>query len=213
MDLREFVRANTAILSPPLVPEVRLHLAHELLPIWQKTEEEIGEAGVSPPFWAFAWAGGQALARYVLDAPGLVASRPVLDLASGSGLVAIAAAMAGASTVRAVDCDQGAAEAIALNAAVNGVRLFVETGDALGRDPPREGVVLVGDFFYEKETAPRLWSWLEEARNRGSMVLIGDPGRTYLPVARLRRLAEFCVPVSRELEDSEIKRTMVWEIA
>ena len=211
MDPVAFIRANTALLAPPLVPELKLHLAHEALPLWEKTEEALGEMGLPPPFWAFAWAGGQALARYVLDDPATVAGRSVLDFASGSGLVGIAALKAGARAAAASDLDAFALAAIALNAAANGVRLTAISADLIGRDEAWD-VVLVGDAFYEKPLADRLLPWLELLARRGAAVLIGDPGRTYLPKSGLSRLATYEVPVTRALEDAEIKKTTVWRL-
>jgi predicted nicotinamide N-methyase len=208
----DFIRAHTSVLAPPLVPEVRLHLAHEAVPIWKKTEEELGALGLPPPFWAFAWAGGQALARHVLDRPEIIRRRSVLDVATGSGLVAIAAARAGAGSVIASDIDRFAVAAARLNAELNGVVITVTGDDLLEKDPPEADVVLVGDLFYERELAARALAFLEAARARGSEVLIGDPGRSYLPREKLERLDEFMVPVTRELEDAEIKRTAVWRL-
>lgn len=212
-DRARFVRANTEILSPPLVPEVKLHLAHEALPIWQKTEEELGEIGLPPPFWAFAWAGGQALARHVLDHPALVSGKSVIDLASGSGLVGIAALKAGAASVLAADIDAFSALAIAINADLNGITMAVTTDNLLAAPPPETDVVLVGDLFYEQSLAGRCYAWLEQAQARGADVLIGDPGRSYLPKDRLRAIAHYSVPVTRDLEDAEIKKTAVWRLA
>jgi predicted nicotinamide N-methyase len=212
-DRTAFIRANTAVMAPPLVPEVRLHLAHEAVPIWQKTEKELGEIGLPPPFWAFAWAGGQALARHVLDHPGIVRGRRVIDLASGSGLVGIAAMKAGAKQVLAADIDGFAVASIALNATGNDVTLDVTADDLLAGDPPACDVVLVGDLFYEKSLAARVYAWLRIAETHGATVLVGDPGRSYLPRAKLEKLAEYAVPVTRELEDAEIKRTAVWRLA
>jgi predicted nicotinamide N-methyase len=206
-----FIRANTALLAPPLVPELKLHLAHEALPLWEKTEEALGEMGLPPPFWAFAWAGGQALARYVLDHPTTVAGRSVLDFASGSGLVGIAALKAGARAAAASDLDAFALAAIKLNAAANDVPLIAIGADLMGRDAAWD-VVLVGDAFYEKPLADRLLPWLEMLARRGAVVLIGDPGRTYLPKSGLSRLASYEVPVTRALEDAEIKKTSVWQL-
>jgi predicted nicotinamide N-methyase len=208
-----FIRANTSVMAPPLVPEVRLHLAHEAVPLWQKTEEELGEMGLPPPFWAFAWAGGQALARHVLDHPELVAGKRVVDLASGSGLVAIAAMKAGAAGVLAADIDGFALAAIRLNAGLNGVALEVTGEDLLERPAPPCGAILVGDLFYEKDLAGRVLSWAAAAEARGIMALIGDPGRSYLPRAELTKLGEYRVPVTRELEDAEIKLTSVWRLS
>ncbi len=212
-DRTAFIRANTAVMAPPLVPEIRLHLAHEAVPIWQKTEEELGEIGLPPPFWAFAWAGGQALARHLLDHPEIVRDLRVIDLASGSGLVGIAAMKAGAVHVLAADIDGFAVAAIALNAAGNGVALDITADDLLTADPPDCDVILVGDLFYEKSLAERVYAWLRRADARGVTVLIGDPGRSYLPRTKLEKLAEYAVPVTRELEDAEIKRTAVWRLA
>jgi predicted nicotinamide N-methyase len=211
---RDFIRANTEILTPPLVPEVKLHLAHEALPIWQKTEEELDAIGLPPPFWAFAWAGGQALARHILDNPEIVKGKRVLDLASGSGLVAIAAMKAGAACVTAAEIDQFAVQAVALNAELNAVLVTPVAGDLLDRDPPHDlDVILVGDLFYEKHLATHCLDWLNQAHKRDINVLIGDPGRSYLPKEKLKCIAEYAVPVTRELEDSEIKRTAVWRLA
>jgi predicted nicotinamide N-methyase len=210
VDRARFIRTHTEILCPPLVPEVRLHLAHEAVPLWQKTEEELGEMGLPPPFWAFAWAGGQALARHVLDHKDLVRGRGVIDLASGSGLVGIAARKAGAAAVVAADIDGFALTAMALNAALNDVALVVTGDNLLAAPPPAADVILVGDLFYEKTLAEQVWDWLMAARKGGAAILIGDPGRSYLPRARLARLADYAVPVSRDLEDAEIKHTAVW---
>jgi len=209
-----FIRAHTRLLAVPLTPEIVLHLADEAVPLWQKTEEELGEIGLPPPFWAFAWAGGQALARYVLDNPECVRGKRVLDLASGSGLVAIAAAKAGAARVVANDIDSFAMPAIALNAAANGVALQTETIDRLDPETPAENfdAVLAGDIFYERDTATRALMFLERMAQQGAAILVGDPGRTYLPKARLEIRAEYEVPVTRDLEDAEIKRTRVWAL-
>lgn len=213
MDHAAFVRANTSILSPPLVPEIKLHLAHEALPIWQKTEDELGEIGLPPPFWAFAWAGGQALSRYILDAPTFVLDKRVVELASGSGMVGIAAMKAGAASVLSADIDLFSVAAIEVNAALNGVSLSIASEDLLAHAVPDVDLILVGDLFYEKGVAERCLDWLEQAQAKGIDVLIGDPGRSYLPKNRLLKIAEYSVPVSRDLEDAEIKRTAVWRFA
>ena len=152
----DFILANTAILPVPLVPEIKLHLAHEAVPLWQKTEEELGEIGLPPPFWAFAWAGGQALARYVLDNPAVVNEKSVVDLASGSGLVAIAAMKAGAASVLAADIDEFATASMELNAIVNSVVLKTTSSDLLQSPPPVAHTILVGDLFYEKSLAEKV---------------------------------------------------------
>jgi predicted nicotinamide N-methyase len=204
-----FILDNTALIAPPHVPEVRLHLADEAHDLWTKTEEELAEIGLPPPFWAFAWAGGQGLARHILDHPEAVRGRTVLDFASGSGLVAIAAMQAGASHVLAADIDPFTATAIALNARANGVSLNATTDDLVGQDRGWD-VVLAGDVFYDRAFADRLIPWFDALRRRGATILVGDPGRSYLPVDRLELLATHQVPVTRALEDSEVKKTTVW---
>lgn len=209
-----FIRANTRLLPVPLVPEIALHVADEAVPLWSKTEEELGEAGLPPPFWAFAWAGGQALARFVLDHRAHVAGRAVLDLASGSGLVAIAAMKAGATSVIGYDIDAFARVAIAINAAVNDVIVDARGDDLLGDAmAPEAQTILAGDIFYERDTAERAFAFLSAQAAHGVTVLIGDPGRSYLPKDKLRKLAEYKVPVTRDLEDAEIKNTAVWTLA
>ena len=212
MSKAAFIRQNTSVMTPPLVPEVKLHLAHEAVPLWQKTEEELGEMGLAPPFWAFAWAGGQALARYVLDNSSLVENLKVLDLATGSGLVAIAAAQAGSASIIAADIDEFATTAAQMNAELNQVNLDIKLDDLLPQKPPIADIILVGDLFYEKTLAARCLSWLRVAQGQGARILIGDPGRSYLPKGQLEKLAEFNVPVTRDLEDAEIKRTSVWAL-
>jgi len=211
-DRDHFIRSNTTLLAPPLVPEVLLHLAEESLPIWLKTEEELGRDGLPPPFWAFAWAGGQALARYVLDHPETVTGKRVIDLAAGSGLVAIAAMRAGARSVLAAEIDACAVTAIRLNAEVNGVAIEAVEHDLLAGGLPAADVILVGDLFYEKPLALTALAWLRDCRDAGLDVLIGDPGRSYLPRDALEAIAHYKVPVSRELEDTTIKDTAVWQL-
>src|SRR3954453_18320615 len=213
-DRKAFIRANTRLTPVPLVPEISLHVADESVSIWQKTEEELDAIGLPPPYWAFAWAGGQALARYVLDNTHAVTGLRVLDLASGSGLVAIAAAKAGA-IVAAADIDAFTEGAISLNMEANGVYADILVRDMLDDSAPvapRYDFILVGDLFYERDTAARALAFLDRHAAVGTRVLVGDPGRTYLPKERLAQLAEYAVPVTRELEDLEIKRTVVWEL-
>ena len=212
MDPTIFVRRNTAITAPPLVPEIRLRLATEITPIWQATEETLARSGLPPPYWAFAWAGGQALARYLLDHPEVVAGRSVLDFGAGSGLVAIAAAKAGAVSVLAAEIDHFAAAAIAANAALNEVAIAVTTADVLDTGDPRWEVVTAGDVCYERPMAERVTAWLRDIARRGGLVLIGDPGRAYLPSHGLRERARYLVPTSRELEDRESRDGVVWEV-
>jgi predicted nicotinamide N-methyase len=211
-DPSEFIRANTRLMPVPLVPEISLYLAEESLPIWQRTEEELGEMNVPPPYWAFAWAGGQALARYLIDHSPAVAGARVLDLGSGSGLAAIAAMKAGAAHVLAADIDAFALAAIALNATANGVRIETTQDDPLAVPPGRFGAVLAGDMFYERPLSERALAFLEAAARNGARVLAGDPGRSYFPKERFRQVAAYSVPVTHELEDAEIKRTAVWEL-
>ncbi len=204
----DFIRANTELIAPPLVPEVRLHLATEVVPLWRKTEEELAEQGVPPPYWAFAWAGGQALSRYILDHADDVRGKSVLDFGSGSGLVAIAAKKAGAARVLAADIDRFAAEAIALNAAANAADVNITTDDVIGRD--EWDVILVGDMCYERPLAERLMAWLTQSNAR---VLLGDPGRSYFPKSGVAKLATYRVQTTRELEDREIRETSVYALA
>jgi predicted nicotinamide N-methyase len=213
LDPARFVREQTRLLPVPHAPEILLHVADHATVLWQKTEEELGEMGLPPPFWAFAWAGGQGIARYVLDNPGIVSGKRVLDFASGSGLVAIAAAKAGATSVVAADIDIFAGAAVIANSEANGVqdRITAVTTDLVGTDDGW-GAVLAGDIFYEKETAARVLAWLEALHARGAMVLIGDPGRSYLPRERLEEVATYRVATTRELEDSEVKATSVWRL-
>jgi predicted nicotinamide N-methyase len=208
--LVRFIIGNTELLAPPLLPEIKLYLAAESLPIWQKTEDELGEMNVPPPYWAFAWAGGQAVARYLLDDPGICRGQSVLDLGSGSGISAIAAAMTGAARVLAADIDRFALAASALNATANAVHVETTGIDLLAGGARDESIVIIGDLFYERQLADRVLAFIDGAKARGSTVLIGDPQRSYFPRDRFTKLAEYQVPVTRELEDSEIKRTAVW---
>lgn len=212
-DPEAFIRQNTALQPVPHAPEIRLYVADEITPIWRMTEEGLGAMGIAPPFWAFAWAGGQALARYVLDHPEEVRGKTVLDFASGSGLVAIAAMKAGAAKALACDIDPMSRAAIAVNTEANGVTVSAAIGDLLNGPPPAVDVILAGDICYEKTLAERVLAWLKAARAGGARVLIGDPGRTYFPRQGLERLAQYEVQTTRELEDFEIKKTGVWTLA
>jgi predicted nicotinamide N-methyase len=213
LDPQTFIRANTRLRPVSLVPEISLYLADEAVPLWRKTEEQLNEEGLPPPFWAFAWAGGQALARYVLDHADRVRGKHVLDLATGSGLVAIAAMKAGAGETTAADIDAFALEAVKLNAEANDVELAGLGDDLLSQShQQRWDVVLAGDIFYERNTAERALAFVSRQATHGATVLIGDPGRSYLPKERLAQLIEYSVPVTRELEDNEIKRTAVWAL-
>ena len=215
-----FIENNTILKSPSLVPELRLHLADAALPLWEKTEEELAQVGLPPPYWAFAWAGGQALARHLIDRPELVAGKRVLDVASGSGIVALACLWASAAHVAANEIDGFALAAIQLNADANALGRGLEL---VGRDMLDEptiddtgvalcDVVLAGDVCYEKPMAERMTGWLRRHAAAGALVLMGDPGRTYRPTDGLEQLAEYSVPTSRDLEDSDIRRTVVWRV-
>ncbi len=206
---RRFILENTALTAVPHVPEISLYLADEAHDLWQRTEEELAEIGLPPPFWAFAWAGGQGLARHVLDHPALVAGKKVLDFATGSGLVAIAAVKAGAGHVVAVDIDPFCAAAVDLNAGQNGVELDFESQDLIGQQADWD-VLLAGDVFYDRALADQLLPWLLALSKSGTEILIGDPGRSYLPKQHLVEIGVYQVPVTRALEDAEVKRTTVW---
>ena len=211
-DPSAFVRANTEVLAPPLVPEISLHLASEVVPLWQASEEELAEQGLPPPFWAFAWAGGQALARYLLDHPDVVRGKRVLDFAAGSGLQGIAAGLAGAARLEAVEVDPFAVAAIALNARLNGVEVTPRLADIVGQDNPGWDVVLAGDICYEGPLAARVADWLKRLAAEGTLVLLGDPGRTYLPKDGLERLIAYGVKTTRELEDTDLRNAVVWRV-
>ncbi len=210
-DPAAFIRAHAHLQPVPHAAELRLHLACDRSPLWRLGEDELAALGVVDPYWAFAWAGGQALARHVLDNPALVAGRRVLDFATGSGVSAIAAARAGAAAVTAVDIDPLAITALGLNTQANAVTVEGLCADVIGRDDGWD-VVLAGDVCYERALALRVIDWLDGLAGRGAAVLIGDPGRAWLPRDRLDRLAEYQVPVARELEDMEVRRTAVWRL-
>lgn len=208
-DRAAFIRANTRLSAPRLVPEIVLHQADTLMPLWRATEPDLEAMGLPPPYWAFAWAGGQALARYLLDTPSLVAGKTVLDFGSGSGLCAIAAAKAGAARAIAAEIDDFAHHAIALNAAANGVSIAFEGRDCVGLDDPAWHIVIAGDVCYEQPLAGRVAAWLGGLARRAT-VLIGDPGRTYFPTSGLERLARYAVPITTEIEDSDLRNASVW---
>ena len=206
------MKRHARLQSPPHTPELTLYLADELEPVWRQTEEALSAMGLPPPFWAFAWAGGQGLARFVLDHPAEVAGKRVLDFATGSGLVAIAAAKAGARSVLASDLDPYAGAALALNAQVNAVEIAFTEKNLLLSPPPEVDMILAGDICYERAVAEQLVAWLTQAHAQGIRVLIGDPGRSYFPHAGLRQLAEYTVETTREIEDAAVKRTGVWTL-
>ena len=211
-DPTAFILANTRLQAVPHAPAISLWLADEITPIWRLTEAELGELGLPPPFWAFAWAGGQGLARWLLDHPAEVAGKTVLDFATGSGLVAIAAMKAGATHGLANDIDPFCGAAVALNAAANSVAVDFTGADLLDAPPPQVDVICAGDVCYEAPMTGRVMAWLRLARRQGSQVLIGDPHRTYFNAEGLTFLAEYQVPTTRELEDFAIKRSSVYAL-
>jgi predicted nicotinamide N-methyase len=210
LEPRTFIRDNTALLSPGLVPELKLHLAVETAEIWEKTEEALNQLGLPPPFWAFAWAGGQALARYCLDHAATISGCRVLDFAAGGAVAGIATARAGASDVLASEVDRFAIAAIEENAAANSVTLRTRLADLVGVDEGWD-VVLAGDVYYEDTLAADITDWLLGLAHRGANVLIGDPGRAFLPKEKLDQLAQYTVPVERDLEDQDVRYAKVWK--
>ncbi|MGJ3232822.1 MAG: class I SAM-dependent methyltransferase [Oceanicaulis sp.] len=209
LDPARFIADHTRIGSAPLTPDLRFHLADDAYDVWEQSEEALGEAGLAPPFWAFAWGGGQALARYVMDHPQSVAGKSVLDFACGCGIAGIAAAKAGAHEVLTSEIDPFAVEAARRNAALNGVSLSAVHADLVGEDRGWD-VVLAGDVFYEAGAGACIADWLETLAKRGAAVLIGDPGRHFLPRARLEAIARFDTPASRALEDRDVALARVW---
>jgi len=215
-DHERFVRAHTTLQAPSIVPEVKLHLAGEVMKLWGEIEalaaaKASGLVNLPPPYWAFAWPGGQALARYILDNPQEVAGKSVLDFGAGSGLLAIAAAKSGGVPVIAAEIDPMALAAVALNASANGVFVEPMQNDIIGTNG-RWSTVLVGDMCYERPLAERLLLWLRELAGGGARVLLGDPGRNYFPAGGVARLASYEVPTSRDLEDREMRQTSVYAL-
>lgn len=209
----DFIAANTEIVSPPLVPEVKLRLATEITPIWQATETKLQGIGIPPPFWAFCWPGGQALARYILDNADIVRGKRVLEFAAGGAVSGIAAAMAGAAEIIANDIDAMAVTAAQANAALNSVTLTPSTENYLMRETPSGcDVILAGDIFYEQSPAVEIEAFLRREAAGGAVVLIGDPGRKYLPIENLQKIARYEVPTSLELEDREMRDGVVWRV-
>ncbi|MGY1753598.1 class I SAM-dependent methyltransferase [Blastococcus sp. SYSU D01042] len=209
-----FIRAHTRAARPSLVPELRLLVASDVVALWEAMEVEQGRTEQEPPFWAAAWPGGQALARYVLDHPEVVAGRTVLDLGAGSGLVAVAAVMAGARHVVASEVDPFGLAAIPENAALNGVDGIEPAGDLLGEAPPVVDVVLAGDVCYDRTMTERVLPFLDAARASGAEVFIGDPGRPYLPHDRLVEAAVHDVPDTEgdPAAPARLRRTTVWRL-
>jgi len=210
---RAFVLRHTRLQDVPGLAGIRLHLADDVLALWRATQDETGDPDAPLPYWAFAWGGGLAIARYLHDQPEFVAGRTVLDLASGSGLCAIAAMNAGAAAVMAVDIDPLACAAIAINARANGRRVDVVCDDILDREPPSGvDVILAGDCWYEALLAARATAWLQTAAQRGIDVRIGDPDRRYLPLEAVRRTAIYDVRSTTDLEDMNRNRASVYEL-
>jgi predicted nicotinamide N-methyase len=210
-DRAAFIRTNTRLFAPRLVPEIGLYQADALVPLWRATEPDLAVLGLPPPYWAFAWAGGQALARYILDHPETVSGKTVLDFGSGSGLGAIAAAVAGASHVTAAEIDAFGRTAIALNAAANDVTLEIAGADLVGHIDPGWQVVIAGDVCYEEPMAGRVVDWLRSVADR-ALVLIGDPQRTYFPTEGLEFVARYAVETTIEIEDSDLRNAAVWRM-
>jgi predicted nicotinamide N-methyase len=210
-DPAQFVRDNTAPAAPSLVPELQLYVATEVTPLWHATEATLEKSQLPPPYWAFAWPGGQAIARHILDNPSLIAGKSVLDFGAGSGLVAIAAKRAGAAHVVAAEIDAFSIAAMQLNAALNDVAIETECNDIIGVDRGWD-IVLIGDMCYERPLADRLVPWLKTLATRGATVLLGDPGRAYLPKSGLRKIARYNVPTSLDLEDRTMRETLIWQL-
>jgi len=211
-DASACVRQRTAIEAPPLVPEIRLHLASAVTPLWLATEDALEADGLEAPYWAFAWAGGQALARHFLDHPEMVAGKRVLDIGAGSGIAAIAAAIAGAASVTAADTDPFAAAAIRLNAALNAATVEVTGDDLLDASGGDWDVIVAGDVCYQRGMAGRFADWLKSRAATGALVLLSDPGRAYRPEDGLEQIARYEVPTSREIEDSDVKSAVIWRV-
>jgi predicted nicotinamide N-methyase len=212
VDPADFIRAQTRLEHPSLVPELVLHLASRATDLWEATEASLERTGLPPPYWAFAWPGGQALARLALDRPAYVAGKRVLDFAAGSGVAGLAAAKAGAAFVVACEIDKFACAAMTLNAAANGLALEVRDGDLLASPASGWDTIFAGDVFYEKPMADKVWPWLKAAAQNGATVLVADPGRAYLPATGLVEIARYTVPTSLDLEDRLARETRVMEV-
>ncbi|MBW6397216.1 50S ribosomal protein L11 methyltransferase [Roseomonas sp. HJA6] len=211
MTPEDFVVAHTVVGRAPLVPEIALYLASEITPIWQATEDWLKERNIEPPFWAFAWPGGQATARLLLDEPARVAGKRVLDFAAGCGIASVAAAMAGAASVEAAEIDPLALAAVRLNAALNGVTVATPEGDIVGA-PCRWDVILAGDVCYEAPMTAHILPWLRGMAAGGAEVLLADPGRAYLPRQGLEPVARHVVPTTLELEDRRQREVTLFRL-
>lgn len=209
----DFIRANTVLEAPSMVPELRLHLATEITPIWRATEVDLERMGVPPPYWAFCWPGGQAIARHILDNPQIVRGKRALDFAAGSGIAAFAAMKAGASLAVGNDIDAYSVAAMRLNAEANDLSIAIDQRDLLAIEAERGfDVVLAGDVCYEKPLAELVFAWLQAHARNGALVLLGDPGRSYLPTQGLREMARYDIPTSLQLENHGMKETIVWRV-
>lgn len=213
-DPQGFIRANTALEAPAMVPEFKLWLASEYVPIWQATEAWLEEQNIDPPYWAFCWPGGQAVARYLLDNPRLVAGKRVIDFAAGSGVSSMAAAKAGAAAVVANDIDELSLIAARLNAEANGLAVDTSSADWLAgaSGDPEADVVIAGDVCYEREMSVRALAWLRGHAARGRLVLLGDPGRNYFSAQGLEECARYEIPTSLQLENRGMRETVVWRV-
>jgi predicted nicotinamide N-methyase len=213
-DPEGFIRANTALEAPAMVPEFRLWLASEYVPIWQATETWLEEQNVDPPYWAFCWPGGQAIARYLLDNPALVEGQRVIDFAAGSGVSSLAAARAGAASVVANDIDVLSLVAALLNARANDLAFDVSLEDWLAgpEGAPDTDIVLAGDVCYERDMSTRALAWLRGHARLGRLVLLGDPGRNYFSAQGLEERARYDIPTSLQLENRGMRETVVWRV-
>ncbi len=211
-DPADFIRAQTRLENPSLIPELVLYLASRATDLWEATEATLERTGLPPPYWAFAWPGGQALARLALDRPETVRGKRVLDFAAGSGVAALAAAKAGAAHVTACEIDGFACAAMALNAEANGVTLDILNTNMLATPAAGWDTIFAGDVFYEKPMADKVWPWLKEAAAKGAHVLVADPGRAYLPATGLVEIARYTVPTTLDLEDRTARETRVLEV-
>lgn len=211
-DAVEFIRTQTQILSPSILPEIKLHLATEIMPLWQLIEERLRHADLPPPFWAIAWPGGQGAARCILDNSGFVRGKRVVDFAAGSGLIAIAAMKAGAKNALAIDIDPLALEAVRLNAEINRVAVKTSDGIDLTRPYTKADIIMAGDICYQQAMSTTLIRWLRLCVEEGTEVLLSDPGRAYVPQEGLVKLASYNVPTSRDIEDQEMRVATVWRM-
>ena len=207
------IRTHTVAGRAPLVPELTLHLATHITPLWEATENLLTQTDMPPPFWAFTWPGGQALARYILDHPQVVAGRHVLDFGTGNGIQAIAAMIAGARSALANDIDPVSLVAARLNAKLNKVRIDTESSDLVGKIDPHWDLVIAGDVCYEQQASDAITEWLRRIAATGTPVLMADPGRTFAPTTGFEELESYEVPVEQALEDTNVMETGVWRMS